>query len=392
MNDTLYIAWRYIAYHKVKTAILVAAVTLIVYLPLALRTVVRTSERQLMSRAASTPLIVGAKGSALDLAIDTLYFESKPLERITMREADRVDRSGLAQAIPVYTRFRAGQHTIVGTTLDYFTLRNLEITQGRPIARLGECVLGAVAAERLGLRPGGRLASSPENPFYLAGAYPLEMHVTGVLRRTHTPDDLAVFVDLKTAWIIAGLGHGHEDLAAAADPDVLLPAEEGRLVANEKLLRYQEISDENIDRFHFHGDPATYPITAVIAVPHDKKSEDLLRGRYQSDSELCQIIRPVQTIAGLMATIFKVEGILRAVFLLISLAALLLIVLVMMLSIRLRRGEMRTMFKLGCSRTKIAGMLTAELALTAAMSVSLTIALMFITVRYVDPILRSLVL
>ena len=82
MTDSLYIAWRYIAYHKAKTTILILALTLIVFLPLGLRAWVEESERQLMSRATTTPLIIGAKGSSLDLAIAALYFEPKRIEDI----------------------------------------------------------------------------------------------------------------------------------------------------------------------------------------------------------------------------------------------------------------------------------------------------------------------
>jgi putative ABC transport system permease protein len=67
MIDSLYIAWKYIAFNKVKTATLVACITLIAFLPVALERLLNESERQLMSRAVSTPLVVGAKGSALDL-------------------------------------------------------------------------------------------------------------------------------------------------------------------------------------------------------------------------------------------------------------------------------------------------------------------------------------
>ena len=40
MTDTLYIAWRYITYHKVKTTILLVSITFILFLPLALRVLV----------------------------------------------------------------------------------------------------------------------------------------------------------------------------------------------------------------------------------------------------------------------------------------------------------------------------------------------------------------
>ena len=392
MNETFYIASRYIAYHKVKTAILVLSISLILYLPLALRVLVDAAERDLMARATSTPLVVGSKGSSLDLAIDTLYFQSKPLEPIAMTQAVRIEDTGLALAIPVYTRFRAGPHTIVGTTLDYFDFRGLAVIRGRQMTRLGDCVLGAAAAKSLGVGPDEYVLSSPDNLFDLAGTYPLKMRVSGVLARTHSPDDQAVFVDVRTGWIIAGLGHGHQDLEKVQDPDVLLKKEGNTYRANAKLAQYNEITDANIGSFHFHGDTSNFPITAVIAVPPDRKSADLLRGRYQSPDETCQILRPVDVIRDLTATVFRVEGVLNSVFGLLALSTVLLVVLIVMLSLRLRKGEMRTMFRLGCSRSMVAGLLGAELMTIALVSLPLTVLLTVLTARYVDEILRGLVL
>jgi len=67
MIDSLYIAWKYINFNKIKTITLVGCITLISFLPMALQLLLDESERQLMSRAVSTPLVVGSKGSALDL-------------------------------------------------------------------------------------------------------------------------------------------------------------------------------------------------------------------------------------------------------------------------------------------------------------------------------------
>ena len=74
MIDSIYIAWKYIRYNKIKSAVLVACITLISFLPVALELLLNESEKQLMLRAVSTPLVVGAKGSALDLVMNTLYF------------------------------------------------------------------------------------------------------------------------------------------------------------------------------------------------------------------------------------------------------------------------------------------------------------------------------
>ena len=74
MIDSLYIAWKYISFNKIKTITLVGCITLISFLPMALQLLLDESERQLMSRAVSTPLVVGSKGSALDLVMNTIYF------------------------------------------------------------------------------------------------------------------------------------------------------------------------------------------------------------------------------------------------------------------------------------------------------------------------------
>jgi putative ABC transport system permease protein len=90
VSHSLYIAWQYIRFNKVKTFTLVACVTLIAFLPFVLKLLLDESEKKLMSRAVSTPLIVGAKGSALDLVMNTLYLGGDAPETITMAAADRI--------------------------------------------------------------------------------------------------------------------------------------------------------------------------------------------------------------------------------------------------------------------------------------------------------------
>jgi putative ABC transport system permease protein len=110
-------AWRYVTFNKVRTATLIACVTLIAVLPLTLEVLLAESEQQLLSRADSTPLLLGAKGSALDLVMNTLYFDDEVPELVTMAAADEIADSGLATPIPQYVRFKAQQFPIVGTTL-----------------------------------------------------------------------------------------------------------------------------------------------------------------------------------------------------------------------------------------------------------------------------------
>jgi putative ABC transport system permease protein len=390
--DSLYIAWRYVCFNKIKTATLIACITLIAFLPLALQLLLDESERQLMSRAVFTPLLVGAKGSALDLVMNTLYFDDEVPEPITMADADRVGESGLALPIPVYARFRARGYPIVGTTLDYFDFRGLEIVAGRPLAIIGDAVLGATVADRLGLKPGDALVSSPENLFDLAGVYPLKMNVVGVLKKSHTSDDLAVFIDLKTAWIIEGLGHGHQDLVKSQDTSVILKRTEKNVTANAKLQIYTEISKLNLDSFHFHGDLSKYRLTGVIAVPNDAKAGTILRGRYISNEGTNQIIKPADVIDGLLQNIFRVKNVIDGVIFLVGLATILAIILIFALSLRLRQREIQMIFKLGCSRMTIAQLIAAEILIIVSFSAVLCGIMLAMTNVFSNELVRMAII
>jgi putative ABC transport system permease protein len=390
MMDSFYIAWKYISYNRIRAATLVACITLISFLPVALQLLLNESERQLMSRAVSTPLVVGAKGSALDLVMNTLYFGDEVPELITVEASDRVWETDLALPIPLYVRFRARGYPIVGTTLDYFDFRGLKIARGRSLAVLGDCAVGATVAEKLNLMPGDSLVSSPETLFDLAGVYPLKMKVAGVLEKSHTSDDLGVFVDVKTAWIIQGLGHGHEDVTKIEDQTLILKRTETNVAATAKLFHYTEITKENLDSFHFHGDLSSYPITAVIAVPHDTKSGTILRGRYLSREEMRQIVEPEEVIDGLLQSIFRIKNVLDAVISVVGLATILALVLVFALSVRLRQREIQTIFKLGCRRMTIARLLGAEILIIVVISGVLCGATIFLVDQFSNDLVRML--
>jgi putative ABC transport system permease protein len=388
----LYLAWRYLAHHRLKTAILVASIALIVFLPLGLNVLVDESAQQLTARAEATPLLLGAKGSRLELALGSLYFGDETPEPISWQELERVADTALADPIPLYTRFQSGGHAIVGTSLEYFGFRGLHVAAGRLMAVLGECVVGAEAADRLGVGPGDTLVSSPESVFDLAGAYPLKMRVVGVLARSHGPDDRAIFVDVKTAWVMAGLGHGHQDLARPEASAALLSREGQRLVANASVREYNEITPENIDSFHFHGEPSGYPLTAVIPVPRDEKSRVLLMGRYESSEERVQIVRPVEVIDELLATVLTIRSYVVAAVGMVSIGTLASAALVFLLSLRLRRQEVETLRKIGASRASLATLLASEVVGVLLLAVLLAVLLTVFTHEFGSAAIRSLLL
>ena len=81
---------------------------------------------------------------------------------------------------------------------------------------------------------------------------------------------------------------------------------------------------------------------------------------------------------------------LDAVILVVGIATVLALILVFALSLRLRQGEIRTIFKLGCSRSTIARLLGAEIILILGAAALLTGLLLAAVGHFDEPLVRAL--
>jgi putative ABC transport system permease protein len=390
MTDLAYLAWRYLVFNRWKVLILVTSITLIVYLPVGLNVLAEQSAQRMTARAAATPLLTGAKGSPLELTLNSLYFDLETPALSRFGQVTRIREGGLATPVPLYVRFNVRGHPIVGTSLEYFSFRETEIGQGRQMTVLGEVVLGARVARELDVGPGDAVISSPENVFDLAGVYPLKLKVVGVLQPTFTPDDDAIFTDIKTTWIMEGLGHGHQDLQQTET--AILNRDDTKIVANASVVQYNEITPDNINSFHFHGDNTDFPVSAILAIPVDRKSGVILQGRYAKPDEVNQIVRPLDVITKLLGTILTIQQFVTAAIVMIGLATFATATLVFMLSIRLRQRERLTLFKIGGARSTITGLLLTEIIAVISASLLLATLLTLISRRFGEDLIRVFLL
>jgi len=366
MSRILYMAWRYVVYHKVKTVILTVCLMLTAVLPLSAHLLIAQYGDSLTARARATPLVVGAKGNRFDLVLKALYFGSAQVDAIRMAEVASIRESGLAAAIPLHLRFTARGHPIVGTTLDYFEFRGLQVQRGADLHMLGQAVLGSKVAAELQIGPGDHLFSDQRSLYDITKTYPLKMHVVGVLAESNSPDDEAVFVDIKTAWIIEGITHGHQDVVKTADESVLLQRTDENVMTNASIVEYNEVTPDNIDSFHTHAEPGELPLSAIIVRPHDRKSSTLIKARY-SLSETHRMLVPEEVVGELLGLVFRVKQFFDANFALITVSTILFLVLVVLLSQRIRKREMETMFKIGCSRLTVFWLQAVELVIVVAL-------------------------
>jgi putative ABC transport system permease protein len=371
MSGTFLLARRHLWHHKGRSAVLIACLTLTFSLPLGMELFSRHVETRLSSRAASTPLIIGAAGSRFDLALHALYFRGQPPRETSMREVQRVTDSGFAQAVPLLARFKAQGFPIVGTTSDYLSFRRLRLANGREWSRHGDCSVGANVADRLKIGPGDSVTSEPENLFDMDGSFPLRMRITGVLARTDSPDDDAIFVDIQTAWIIAGIGHGHAPTSLPASQDEANPeVEAGKSppAHDAWLIEYTEIDESNAASFHFHGEQQDFPVTAIIAIPNDNESETLLMGRYLDADDPSQLLQPTEVIDELLSFVVQLRRVFAYAFAAMSSVAVALLALLIALTVKLRDREFQTLFRLGGSRFLIVRLVGAELLILISAS------------------------
>jgi putative ABC transport system permease protein len=167
-------------------------------------------------------MIVGAKGSPLQLVLNSVYFISRPIENISWayfqeflpaaERPDGVDGTYAAStktAVPICMGDYFRSHRVVGTSAVFFD--RLTRGDGRPFEFASGAnfrdddffggVIGAAVAANLGLRVGDEFA-----PTHGAddGAVHDPFLVRGILARTDTPIDRGVFVNMEGFYLQDG--------------------------------------------------------------------------------------------------------------------------------------------------------------------------------------------
>ena len=373
MKAILLLAWRYVSHHALRTALTALCVLLVTLLPITVQRLVDTHADSLMARARATPLVVGAPGSRYDLVLSALYFRGRLPNPTSVAQLQEVVQGGLADGVPLHVHHTAQGKPVVGTSPEYYAFRGLRAQRGTLPLLLGDCVLGADVATGLKLGPGDTLLSDSENLYDLTLAYPLRMNVVGVLAATGTPDDGAVFVDVKTSWVMDGIGHGHRPAGTEGESGVL-ERREGHVSLNASIREAMQITPQNIGSFHFHGAAADLPLTAILLVPRDGRAATQLKGRYRI-AENAQLLVPSDVVLEILGFLFRVKAFFDVHVALVAVATLLFLALIVVLTIEVRRRELDTLARIGCSRGRIGALLAAEVGITVALGLAAALAL-----------------
>jgi putative ABC transport system permease protein len=184
------------------------------------------AERMFVQTATGYDLILGPKGSQLELVLTSIYrigVAGEPLpyrfyRELTSETSNRIDR---AVPITMGDVTREGAFPIVGTTPDYFVLPYMHEADGTPrkfqfrtrsvdgkhtgeglIRNPFDATIGAVVARQNGWDVGSKLKLVHGGSD--GHVHDEEFTVSGVLAATGTPNDRTVFVHLDGFYMISG--------------------------------------------------------------------------------------------------------------------------------------------------------------------------------------------
>lgn len=204
----LYIAWRNLGLKKLQTSLslvlLAFGVGLVSLLMLSEKQLSETFNRNIED----IDLVLGAKGSPLQLILANVYHVDAPTGNIRLADAEKVIRHPyIAEGIPLaygdnYRGFR-----IVGSTPAYTDHYEAAWAEGRGFESSFEVVVGAQAAERTGLKVGDEFFSAhglqDETDVHTDKVFT----VVGILESNGTVLDQLLLCNISTIWEVHE-GHG----------------------------------------------------------------------------------------------------------------------------------------------------------------------------------------
>lgn len=202
-------------------------------------------------------LIVGAKGGALQLTLNTVFYLSEPIEVLPYEEyleflpgngrAEEIQRVGgrIADperkgiyslymgggfAIPVCLGDYFGPFRVVGTKPEFFELLHYgetgdmayEFSEGRNFQEFSsengyfEAVIGSQVAKKMKVGIGDKIQTTHGDPEGEGHGQPFT--IVGIIAPTGTPNDRAVFINLEGFYLMEGHARAFEDLT---NPDAL---------------------------------------------------------------------------------------------------------------------------------------------------------------------------
>ena len=376
------LAIRYWKQYWGRSLLLSLALLLAVALPLFVELMLRSMTHTLQERAESTPYLIGSPASRFDLTFAALFHRQGSFQKLTWSDFQELQQQTAAKVIPVFQPKTSRKDAIVGIDSRYLPMRGMSFSEGEGLKQLGDCLIGSAVQALHQVGPGDQLLTQPTSLLDVSARGQFALNISGVLATAHTAEDRAVFVSLETAWVLAGLGHGHMAIDSLSEEQARQLEHESVEGSSSLLPTSQQFNAETLKSFHFHGDRGEFPIDYLIVVPADQTEALLLEGKVRHQSHL-QWIRPAEVVEELLTQLLQLTRLLQSVLVLVGLACLSLAGLILSLNWNSRKSERETLYRMGVSRMQLAQLFAYDLLLLA-LPVVLLMSLMLLLLPQVS--------
>ncbi len=187
----------------------------------------RQIEEQLENNSRGIDLVVGAKGSPIQLILSSIYHMDNPTGNISLAEARKLAVNPMVKlAVPLSLGDNYRGHRIVGTDSTFLELYGLELAEGRLWNADFEATIGAEVASKHGLRLGDKIygAHGLSSEGHTHDEHPYT--ITGIFKPNQNITDRLILTNLASVWRMHGdhdddhdhsehghdeHGHGHDD-------------------------------------------------------------------------------------------------------------------------------------------------------------------------------------
>ncbi|MDF0717470.1 ABC transporter permease [Muricauda sp. 334s03] len=168
----------------------------------------KSFRNQLDNNLGEIDMVVGAKGSPLQLVLASVLHIDNPTGNIPFEEAKGLMNNPMIdKAVPISYGDNYKGYRIVGTTHDFPVFYNAVIKEGRSMENPMEVVLGATVAEKFGFQIGDTFQSSHGLAETGGHEHAAPLTVVGVYEPTHKVMDRLIITGLETIWEV----HHHEE-------------------------------------------------------------------------------------------------------------------------------------------------------------------------------------
>ncbi len=149
----------------------------------------------------NTDLVIGAKGSPLQLVLSSVFHVDQPVGNINLKDVKKwCEHPFIASCLPISIGDNYKSKRIIGTNRSYVAYFSLEIDEGKNFSKPGHLVLGNAVAKHFNLQLNDTLYSAHglhENG-HIHDNYPLT--VTGILASSDQITNNLIFTSLETVW------------------------------------------------------------------------------------------------------------------------------------------------------------------------------------------------